>query len=142
VNGIAAATGSEFGFPMGSLIGITAMQAAAGASAVAKGAAIVFNLGIVGFFVVMGIFARKEHRWAFAVALAGYVLDSLILILAPDVLSIALHGLALFFLGGGLLTVKALRTARATAATAQPPVMAELPMKSASLSIEQLPPRF
>jgi hypothetical protein len=137
VNAIAAATGSEFGFPMGSLFGMTAMQAAAGASAVAKGAAIIFNLGVVGFFVVMAIFARKEHRWAFVVAFVGYLLDSLILAIAPDVLSIALHALALFFLGGGIFTVKALRTARAAAAAAPPPLV---PVPSAMRTIEQLPP--
>lgn len=135
VNAIAAYFG-DMGFALGSVVAMAAMQIAAKASVVGQVVAIGFNGLVIAFFVTMGVFARKGHRWAFIVAFVAYLGDSLLLIAAPDVLAILLHLWALYSLGTGLVAAKTLRVARAEVA-AQPPPLAPIP--SAAPVIE-LPP--
>lgn len=130
VNAIAAAFDSQIGFALGSVWAIAVMQMAASASKIAQALALGFNVLVIAFFVLMGVYARKAHRWAFGVAFLAYLGDSLILIAAPDVLSIGLHLWALFSLGSGFLAVKALREARAAAA-AEPPALTPVPASEA-----------
>jgi len=55
----------------------------------------------IGFFVFMGWLALRGHFWAFLVGAAAYALDALIYLLAGDMLPLAFHGFALFFIVRG-----------------------------------------
>ncbi len=74
----------------------------------------VIALGIVAGF---GFFARKGHLWAFAIGIVLYGLDALIYVFLQDWMSVAFHGLALFYMVRGALQ---LRIALKAAAEPQP----------------------
>jgi hypothetical protein len=63
---------------------------------------------VFGVFIVMGVFARRLHMWAFIVGLVLYGADGLIFLLVGDIPSIAFHAFVVFNLWTG---VKALRAA-------------------------------
>lgn len=65
-------------------------------------AGIVVNLFVAGFFVLLGVQARKKQKWAFLLGMVLYGLDGLIFLLGPDFFPLAFHGLALFYLYKGL----------------------------------------
>src|SRR5262249_39729572 len=90
--------GSKSGFLFGMLAPQVAAQFAANHGSMAKTVAIGFGAVVIGFFVLMGWFARREHRWAFVVALLAYGGDSLLLVLAPSFLLIVFHAWVLFSL--------------------------------------------
>ncbi|PTY07135.1 hypothetical protein DB347_07430 [Opitutaceae bacterium EW11] len=85
--------------------------------------ALVFDVAVVGFFVVMGVFAVRGHRWAFLIGGIVYAADALIFLYFQDYLALALHGWALFSLTtGGLALHRAIKQARsATGVSAEPP---------------------
>ena len=64
------------------------------------------NLIFVGIFVVFGVFAQKQKKWAFIMGMVLYALDGLIFLLVPDFFSIGFHILILFFISGGMNAMK------------------------------------
>lgn len=68
---------------------------------VVKSVAFLFNLGIAGIFVLLGLLSKRS-KWGFIIGMVIYGLDALIFLIVPDFLSIAFHCLALFGLFGGL----------------------------------------
>jgi hypothetical protein len=56
----------------------------------------------VVFYIVLGIFSRRQYRWAFIAGLFIYAIDGLFLILAQDWYSIVLHCLFLYLIFQGL----------------------------------------
>ncbi len=122
INAVAAAFHSEFGFALGSMVGLGAMQWAVDKPTITQLVAAGFNLVVIGYFVLIGVFARKEERWAFAFAFGAYFLDSLLLIAAPDIISVALHVWGLVALGNGFFKVKLLQEEREAAALEPPPL--------------------
>lgn len=78
-------------------------------------------------FVGFGFLSRKGHLWAFVTGIVLYTLDAGIYVLGQDWMSVAFHGLALFYMIRG---AKALRAALKIAAVA-PPVVAPPPVAGA-----------
>jgi hypothetical protein len=89
---------------------------------------IAFAIDAVALSVIcgLGFMSRKGHLWAFITGIVLYSLDALIYVGFQDWMSVAFHGLALFYMIRGAL---ALRTALKAAAdplpaTATPPPIA------------------
>ena len=121
VNAVLTVSGSDVSFLIGTMIAQGVMYLAKDAGAIAQVLAIVFNLGVIGFFVGMGFAARRGKRWAFVLAFIAYTLDSLVLLLDPHPIAIAFHAWALFSLYVGFVSAGRLRKAiAAEAAAAQP----------------------
>lgn len=108
VNSVVAWTGSSWNFLAG--LGVTQVADAFSAGLATNGGAvatfakvfsIVFDLGVMAFFIALGRFARKQHRWAYMLGLALYALDALILLPFQAWLGFAFHLWALFGIWGG-----------------------------------------
>jgi hypothetical protein len=82
---------------------------------------LILDLFVAGMFVFFGVFARRRHMWAFVVGLVIYALDGLLLLLVGDWLGVALHGLFLYLIFGG---VRALRRLNAIESGASIPLVA------------------
>jgi hypothetical protein len=70
------------------------------------------DLGFAALFVVFGLMARKRSLDSFEVGLVFYAIDSLIFLLAFDILGIIFHGIALFFLFRGWKGLRRLQESR------------------------------
>ncbi len=113
VNSIMIHSGSDRSFVIG--LGFTLMADAIFKDYLLIALAIdVVALGIIAGF---GFFARKGHLWAFVIGIVLYTLDAGIYLVLQDWMSVAFHGLALFYMGRGALQ---LRTALKAAAEPQP----------------------
>jgi hypothetical protein len=64
-----------------------------------------FQLFIVGFFVVFGVFAIKGRAWAFIIGMVLYALDGLIFVWVSDWLGAAFHLFVLWQLFTGIRKV-------------------------------------
>jgi len=86
---------------------------------------IAFVLDAIAFatFAGFGILSRKGRLWAFVTGIVLYTLDAGIYVLGQDWMSVAFHGLALFYMIRG---AKALHVALKAAAMA-PPALAPPP---------------
>jgi hypothetical protein len=73
--------------------------------------ALVINALIAGVYVVLGVFARKRHSWAYITGMVFYGLDGLLFLFFAAWLNVAFHAFVLFRLFGGL---KACRELAAT----------------------------
>ena len=133
VNAGLAVSGSDTSFLAGTLVAQIAMFA--GKQSGSTGLqifALGFNVLVIGFFVAMGFFARKGHRWAFMTAMVAYALDTLLLLIDPSAIAIGIHAWALISLGIGFKQAKMWRLAveaEAAAVAARPP---PLPMPTLS----------
>jgi hypothetical protein len=110
VNSIIVLAGSDWNFIVG--LGATqvidgivaaATEDAAGAAVwVVTAIALVINVLIAGVYVVLGIFARKRHSWAYITGMVFYGLDGLLFVFFAAWLNVAFHAFVLFSLFGGL----------------------------------------
>lgn len=121
VNTVMIHSGSDRNFVIG--LGFTLM-----ADAVFKGYKVIaFSIDAValGTFFGLGYFSRKGHLWAFVTGVVLYALDALIYVAFQDWMSVAFHGLALFYLFRGARALHAaLKAAKeAPPAVAEPPVV-------------------
>lgn len=96
-------SGSNTSFVMG--LGITAISDALFSDSKMIGFAI--DAVAIGFFVLMGFKAQLGHLWAFYLGVAVYVFDALIYAFVDDWISVAFHGLAIFFMAKGIMTLQA-----------------------------------
>ena len=107
VNSVIALWGDESrgGFVIG--LGITqfidglGLLVAEKAEVLGKVVAIALDVIVAGLFVLFGVFARKQYKWAFIVGMVLYGLDALLFLLVSDFLSIGFHVFALFFIYAG-----------------------------------------
>jgi hypothetical protein len=110
VNSVVFWTGSTWGFAIG--LAMTDAANAFGQVADAGTAGIVIALIvdalIAGAFAGLGYMAQKGAQWAFIVGLVAYGLDGLLMVWATDWLSVAFHGLALYFIYRGFQACRAL----------------------------------
>lgn len=124
VNSVLFLTGSQWGFAIG--LGMTDLADAFGQLAITGTTGMVVALCldalIAGGFAGLGRLAEGAAAWAFIVGMVLYALDAALLLWATDWLSVAFHGLALFYLYRGFQACRGL--AAATAAEAIPPGMA------------------
>jgi hypothetical protein len=100
VNTVMAFFGDGGGFAIG--LGVTQItdgfaQAGGGSAAIAG----IVGAMAVAFFVMLGIFSGRKHRWAFIVGMGLYGLDTLIFVFAESYLGIGIHALALWYLFAG-----------------------------------------
>jgi hypothetical protein len=132
VNAAMVASGSDTSFLIGTIVAQVAMfMAKEGGNTAMQIVALVFNVFVIGFFVLMGVFARKGHRWAFVVAFLAYAADTLVLFIDPSAIALGFHAWALFSLFVGFNQAKAWRLARECAAMAAQ--MAPPPLVGASV---------
>jgi hypothetical protein len=68
--------------------------------------AFIINILTAGIYIVFGIFARRQKKWAFTVGMILYALDGLIFLLVPDFVSIAFHVFMLYRLAVELTLVE------------------------------------
>jgi hypothetical protein len=61
---------------------------------------------IIGFFVFVGLRAKRGKLWAFYLGLVVYVLDALIYAAVGGWMSVAFHGLAIFYIVKGLIALR------------------------------------
>jgi hypothetical protein len=83
-----------------------AQSAGGNAATVIQIIAFVFNLFIAGIFIVLGMLAQRQQKWAFIVGMVMYALDGLIFLIVPDFLSIGFHVFILFGLYSGFKSIK------------------------------------
>lgn len=120
INAVILLAGGSWNFLVG--LGITQLVSALGTGTVLAGKVIILlvNIIIAGFFVLFGVFGRKNAAWAFIVGIAVYALDGLLFLLVKDFISIGFHVFALFFIVRGLSSLLQLKKLPA-APPAQPP---------------------
>jgi len=116
VNSVVQLFQGTWGFVVG--LGLTQLidgiaQAAAGevsgnAAAVIRTLAFIVTLIAALFFVGIGWLARKRKGWAFITGMVLYLLDGLLFLAVMDLLGLAFHGLALFFMLQGYLALRKL----------------------------------
>jgi hypothetical protein len=119
VNSAIQLSGSDRSFVVG--LGITqvfdavatgATQGSEGnAGSVLRGIALVLDLMVAGFFVLIGWQAGKQRAWAFVIGMLLYACDALIFVLVQDWMSIGFHAFALFGVWGGYASIRKLREA-------------------------------
>ena len=108
-NTAAPFTGSHVHFVMG--LGITRIVdlVAYRAGAAATLPALVINVMIAAAFLVVGLWSSRCNQLAFGIGMLLYAADGALLVLAHDYLSVAFHGLALFYMYRGFLAAQHLR---------------------------------
>lgn len=89
-------------------------------TAAGKGAGFAFGLFGLLFFLIIYFFANRRHVWAFIFGMFAYTVDGLIFLLFGDLLSIAFHVFALYWMLVGLKAAMALNRA--------PQVMTPMPL--------------
>ncbi len=85
-------------------LGITALSDAIFANV--KPIAFCIDAIALGFFFVIGQQAQRGKLWAFYAGSAVYTLDALIMLAAQEWKSLAFHGLALFFIVRGAMSLR------------------------------------
>ncbi|HLP01033.1 MAG TPA: hypothetical protein VK163_03330 [Opitutaceae bacterium] len=102
VNTVLVHGGSNTSFMIG--LGVTLVADVAFASI--KVVAFVVDAAAIGFFVLTGWLALRGHFWAFIVGAVAYLLDAGIYLLARDMMPLAFHAFALFFIVRGAFALR------------------------------------
>ena len=116
VNSIIVLTGSQWNFIVGlgatqvvdGIIASTTKDESGVAAGVVMAIALMINILIAGIYFVLGIFARKQHSWAYLTGMILYGFDGLIFLFVAAWLNIAFHAFVLFSLFNGLKACKQL----------------------------------
>lgn len=74
----------------------------------AKVVTLALNALVAGLFILFGVLAGKRHLWAFIVGMALFAIDTVLMVLVKDWLSVAFHVFALFFIFRGLQACRTL----------------------------------
>ncbi|HVP51353.1 MAG TPA: hypothetical protein VMT05_04540 [Terriglobales bacterium] len=109
VNTAAAFTGGHMHFVMG--LGITRIVdlVARKAGAAATLPALVIDVMIAAAFLLIGLWSSRCNQFAFGIGMLLYAADGALLVLAHDYLSVAFHGLALFYMYRGFAAAQQLQ---------------------------------
>lgn len=102
VNTVLIHSGSNTSFVIGLGVTLVADVACREIPAIA----FVVDAMAIGFFVLMGWLALRGHFWAFIVGAIAYLLDATIYLLARDMMPLAFHAFALFFIVRGAFTLR------------------------------------
>lgn len=103
VNTVLIHSGSDTSFVVG--LGFTLMADAVFQSV--KAIAFAIDAVALGFFFLMGFMSLRGHFWAFIVGAVVYAGDALIYLYFQDFMSVAFHGLALFYIVKGAVALRA-----------------------------------
>jgi len=79
------------------------------ASTIIQIVAFLLNVSIAGIFVMFGVFAQKQQKWAFIVGMILYALDGLLFLIVSDFLNIGFHIFILFGLYSGMKSINKYR---------------------------------
>lgn len=101
VNTILLYAGADMSFVVG--LGITTLASIFFPMAMALLAVAV----TLGLYVYFGFEAQKGQPWAFYAGLAVYAFDALIFVYLQDWMSVAFHGLAMYFIIKGVMALRA-----------------------------------
>ena len=109
INSIAATAGVGWRFIFG--LGVTQVLDALGTEIGGAAKFVMFGLDVVvaGFFIFFGVFAHKRHLWAFITGMVIFAIDTLLMLLFQDWISLAVHGFVLFCLFRGMQACRALK---------------------------------
>ena len=120
INSIAHFAGGNIRFSIG--LGITQVIDAistvlvrdigGNAATIIQSVAFMLDIFIAGIFIVFGIFARKQQKWAFLVGMTLYALDGIIFLIAKDFIGFGFHLFILFGLYTGFISVKKYKEAQ------------------------------
>ncbi len=115
VNSVLMFTGSDRSFAIG--LGITQIFDGVAHAATGDGdgsglkiVAFALDIVVIAIFVGFGLLGRGRHLWAFVVGMVLFGLDTLIYLMVFDVIGIAIHALAIFFLFQGFNALRELNT--------------------------------
>jgi len=99
INSVIILTGSNWGFVLGltltQVIDFVCRGIATEFGWAAKIFALVLDLAIAGFFVALGVFARRRQTWPFVVGLVLYSIDTLLTLFTGNWLGVLWHAWAL-----------------------------------------------
>lgn len=109
VNTVAAMSGSTWRFILGLAITQFVDAVAQDLGSTGRVAALVIDFFIAGLFVVFGVFANKQMKWAFIVGMGLFGLDTLLGVLAQDWIGVAFHVFALWAISRGYAAMKKLQ---------------------------------
>jgi hypothetical protein len=98
VNSVSAMSGSNWRFILG--LGITQIVDAVvqELGSVGHMAAFVIDVFIAGVFILFGYLSNQHKRWAFMLGMVLFGIDTLILLIGMDILGIAFHIYALYWI--------------------------------------------
>ena len=117
-NTVLILSGSQWGFVVGlgvtQIVDFLVLEMAAVLGPTVKLASLVCSGIAASFFLFLGAFSRKGHRWAFITGMILYALDGALMFLFLDFSSLAFHGLALFFLFKGFRAATAMQSVSRT----------------------------
>ena len=106
VNAVIVMANGDWNFIAGlgitQLISALALGLAADLGAGVTVVAFALSLLVVGACVGLGFLAEKGHTWAFILGMVLYTLDALIFLWFQDLLPLAFHAVALYFIYRGL----------------------------------------
>lgn len=125
VNSIILLADGQWNFLIGlgltQLIDGVATSAAEQLGGTATAIALILDAMVAGFFIVMGLLARRGFGWAFVLGMIVYVLDGLLFIYVQQWLNVAFHVFALYFIYRGFAANSKLQKLKAEAAFVPPP---------------------
>ena len=122
VNTVSMVSGGHWTFLGG--LGVTQFAAAVAMhlGSGAQLAALFINLWATGFFICLGIFARKGQKWAFITGMSLYAADAVVVLLLQSWIMLLFHGFVFFRLYQGYASSKALHAFDKPAATGNAPL--------------------
>lgn len=122
VNSIASISGGSFHFVIG--MGITSIVDELARQAGAAGGVLdlVINGLLAGLFFLFGYFACKLQKWAFFTGMALYALDTMLVLAAKDILSVAFHIYALYAIYRGFTFLNQAQPAEPAGAISAAPI--------------------
>jgi hypothetical protein len=109
VNTIAALAGTDWRFLLGLGITQVADYIASDLGAAGRVAAFVIDALAIAYFMLMGVFANKFHKWAFVFGMVAFGLDTGISVLGKDVIGVVFHIYALWCIYRGYSKIQPLR---------------------------------
>jgi hypothetical protein len=112
VNTIMSVSGSESGFVLGLMFTLMVDAVAKGIGGLGVGIAVVIDAFAIGFFILLGIFANKQHKWAFVVGMVIYAFDTLLTLVAQSWLGLGIHIFAIWSIFIGYKKIQQLRDLR------------------------------
>ncbi|HYG09312.1 MAG TPA: hypothetical protein VD835_05015 [Pyrinomonadaceae bacterium] len=120
INSIVLLAKGEWNFLIGlgvtQLIDGVAFAAAEELGGAATVLALFLDAMVAGFFVVMGLMARRGFAWAFVLGMVAYTLDGLLFLYVQAWANVAFHAFALFFIYRGFAANNAFVKLQAEAA--------------------------
>ena len=112
INTVMAMSGSDSGFVLGLAFTLMVDAVAKGIGGLGIGIGVVIDAFAIGFFILLGIFANKQHKWAFVVGLLIYAVDTILVVIGQMWIGVAIHAYALFCIWVGFKKIQQLRDLR------------------------------